>query len=87
MDRKELISSPEYWLAQFQIDFFRLVKEYQIINGFNKWQLQNDLGLTEHKLNQILAGEAYLTFDEICTLSIRMNKVPKLTFIDLDTIE
>ena len=87
MDRKELISSPEYWLAQFQIDFFRLVKEYQLINGFNKWQLQDDLDLSEYKLNQVLAGDAYLTFDEICKLSIKMNKAPKLSFVDLDSVE
>jgi hypothetical protein len=87
MDRKELISSAEYWLTQFQIDFFRLVKEYQLINDLDKWQLQDDLDLSEYKLNQILAGDAYLTFDEICKLSIKMNKAPKLTFIDLDTIE
>lgn len=87
MKRKDLLNSSTYWLTQFQIDFFRIVKEYQLINDLDKWQLQNDLGLTEHKLNQILAGEAYLTFDEICKLSIRMNKAPKLTFIDLDTIE
>ena len=87
MKRKDLLNSPTYWLTQFQIDFFRIVKEYQLINDLDKWQLQNDLDLSEHKLNQILSGEAYLTFDEICKLSIRMNKAPKLTFIDLDTIE
>lgn len=87
MDRKELISSSEYWLTQFQIDFFRLVKEYQLINDLDKWQLQDDLDLSEHKLNQILSGDAYLTFDEICRLSIKMNKAPKLSFVDLDTIE
>ena len=54
MDRKELISSSAYWLAQFQIDFFRIVKEYQLINDLDKWQLQSDLDITEHKLNQIL---------------------------------
>ena len=87
MKRKDLLNSSTYWLTQFQIDFFRIVKEYQLINDLDKWQLQNDLDLCEHKLNQILSGEAYLTFDEICKLSIRMNKAPKLTFIDLDTIE
>ena len=87
MKRKDLLNSSTYWLTQFQIDFFRVVKEYQLINDLDKWQLQNDLGLSENKLNQILCGEAHLTFDEICTLSIRMNKAPKLTFIDLDTIE
>ncbi len=87
MKRKDLLNSSTYWLTQFQIDFFRIVKEYQLINDLDKWQLQNDLDLSEHKLNQILSGEAYLTFDEICKLSIRMNKAPKLTFIDLDTIE
>lgn len=87
MDRKELISSSEYWLAQFQIDFFRIVKEYQLINGFDKWQLQSDLDISEYTLNQILAGDAYLTFNEICKLCVKMNKAPKLSFVDLDTIE
>lgn len=87
MNRKELISSPTYWLTQFQIDFFRIVKEYQLINDLDKWQLQSDLDITEHKLNQILSGEAYLTFDEICNLSVKMNKAPKLTFVDLDTVK
>lgn len=87
MNRKELISSPTYWLTQFQIDFFRIVKEYQLINDLDKWQLQSDLDITEHKLNQILSGEAYLTFDEICNLSVKMNKAPKLTFADLDTVK
>ena len=87
MNRKELISSPTYWLTQFQIDFFRIVKEYQLINDLDKWQLQSDLDITEHKLNQILSGDAYLTFDEICNLSVKMNKAPKLTFVDLNTVK
>lgn len=87
MNRKELISSPEYWLTQFQIDFFRIVKEYQLINDLDKWQLQDDLDISEYALNQILSGDAYLTFDEICKLSIKMNKAPKLSFVDLDNIE
>ena len=87
MDRKELLSSPEYWLAQFQIDFFRLVKEYQTLNKLDKWQLQSDLNISEYKLNQILSGDAYLSFNEICNLCVKMNKAPKLSFVDLDTIE
>ena len=87
MKRKDLLNSSTYWLTQFQIDFFRIVKEYQLINDLDKWQLQNDLDLSEHKLNQILSGEAYLTFDEICNLSVKMNKAPKLTFVDLDTVK
>lgn len=87
MDRKELISSSAYWLAQFQIDFFRIVKEYQLINDLDKWQLQSDLDISEYTLNQILSGDAYLTFNEICKLSVKMNKAPKLTFVDLDTIK
>ena len=83
MDRKELISSPAYWLAQFQIDFFRIVKEYQLINDLDKWQLQSELDISEYTLNQILSGDAYLTFNEICNLSVKMNKAPKLTFVDL----
>lgn len=87
MKRKDLLNSSTYWLTQFQIDFFRIVKEYQLINDLDKWQLQSDLDISEHKLNQILSGEAYLTFDEICNLSVKMNKAPKLTFVDLDTVK
>ena len=87
MTRENLLKSPTYWLTQFQIDFFRIVKEYQVINGLDKYQLENELDISEYKLNQILSGEAYLTFEEICELSIKMNKAPKLSFVDLDNIE
>lgn len=83
MDRKQLLSSKEYWLSKIQIELFNQVSNYLENNNMNRSELAKELGVTKGYVSQILNGDADHRISKIVELSLAIGLVPDIKFRDL----
>lgn len=84
MTRKEIITSPTYWLTQMQIDIFREIKTYQAVNNMNDEELSEFLDISTYKLRQITSGDCNLDMNELCEIMVKIDIAPKLNLMKID---
>lgn len=84
MDRKQLLSSKEYWLSKIQIDLFNQVSHYLENNNMNRSELAKKLGVTKGYISQILNGESDHRISKIVELSLAIGLVPDVSFNSLE---
>lgn len=84
MKRSELLKSREYWLAEIQLNLFNLIENYRSKKKINKTQLAAELGVTKGYVTQILNGDFDHKISKLVDLSLSFNKVPIITYLDLD---
>lgn len=84
ISRKELISSKEYWLAQFQNALFEEVEKYLNENSISKTEFSKRLGVSKGYVSQILNGDFDHKLSKLIELSLAIGKVPFLKFENLD---
>lgn len=84
MDRKELISSKEYWLSKIQIELFNQVSEYLDKNNMKRSELAKKLGVTKGYVSQVLNGDADHRISKVIELSLAIGLVPEVKFKDLE---
>lgn len=88
MTRKELLSSPEYWIATLQIAVAQLLEKYIEENKLNGKELATEFKISESYLCQLRAGDRNFTLSTMVGLAMATGKVPLLFFVDLEeTIE
>lgn len=84
MERKELLKSKEYWLAEIQLNLFKLIENYKTANNLNSTQLAEKLGVTKGYISQILNGDFDHKISKLVELSLAFNKVPIIEYKDLE---
>lgn len=86
MNRKEIISSPEYWINNIQIDLFRTVQEYLENNNISRTEFAESMGFTKGYVSKIMNGDYDHRISKLVKLSLCVNKVPRIDFVDLEEI-
>ena len=86
MDRKELLKSPEYWIAKIQIELFDQIRDYMVKQSINQTQLAGRLGVTKGYITQILNGDFDHRISKMVELSLAIGKVPEIDWKDLETV-
>lgn len=80
MSRKEILSSPEYWIAKAQIDLYNKAEDFMERNGFNRSQLAKHLGVSKGYVSQLLGGDYDHRLSKFVELAISFGFVPKIEF-------
>lgn len=80
MNRKELLSSKEYWIAKIQIDLYNQVTNYLESNNINRSELAKRLGVTRGYVSQVLNGESNHRISKLVELSLAIGVVPDIKF-------
>ena len=84
MDRKELLHTNGYWVAQIQIELYNQLSDYMKKHHLNRSQLAEKLGVTKGYVSQILNGDFNHRLSTLVDLSLAMGKAPVIQFSDLD---
>ena len=84
MDRKELLSSKEYWLSKIQIDLFNQVSSYLETNNINRSELAKRLGVTKGYISQVLNGDSDHRISKMVELSLAIGLIPDIRFRPLE---
>lgn len=84
MDRKQLLSSKEYWLSKIQIDLFNQVSSYLENNNMNRSELAKKLGVTKGYISQILNGDSDHRISKMVELSLAIGLIPDIRFKNLE---
>jgi len=84
MKRKELLQNKGYWTAKIQMDLYEQLKDYMHKHNLNKTQFAQRLGCTKGYVTQILQGDFNHRVSKLVELSLAINKVPKLEFVELE---
>lgn len=82
MKDKELMKDIGYWVAEIQLNLFDKVKEYMEKNRLNQTQLAERLGISKGYLSQVLNGNFDHRLSKLVELSLAIEKIPKIDFID-----
>lgn len=85
MTRKELVSSPEYWVTGAQIDLFRCACKFMEEHEMNRKQLAEYLGVSKSYVTQLLNGDFDHRLSKFAELAISFGYVPKIDLVELDT--
>lgn len=86
MTRRELLSSPEYWLVKIQDEIYRCAEEYMETHQINRTQLADYLGVTKGYVSQILKGDYNYSIEKLVDLSIKLGVVPQFSFEELEEL-
>lgn len=84
MTREELLKSPAYWTAGLQSELYRQIVAYMERHHMNKTQLADYLGCSKGYVTQLLNGEFDHKLSKFVELSLAINKIPEITFSDVD---
>ncbi len=80
MTRKELLSSPEYWITKVQIALYNCAHNYMHRTKKNRTQLAEHLGVTKSYVSQLLNGDYDHRLSKFIELSMAFGYVPEITF-------
>lgn len=83
MTRKDLISSPEYWTTNAQIDLFNCASKFMEEHGFNRKQLAEYLGVSKSYITQLLNGDFDHRLSKFTELAISFGYIPKIEFMEM----
>jgi len=83
MERKELLSSREYWITNIQLGLFELIENFGKENKLNKTQIGDKLGYSKSYVSQILNGNFDHKISKFVDISLALGKVPILKYEDL----
>lgn len=84
MTRKELISSPEYWMTNAQIELYNCASRFMDEHEMNRKQLAEHLGVSKSYVTQLLSGDFNHRLSKFIELSIAFGYVPELVFTPIE---
>ena len=85
-NRKEILSSPEYWIAKTQIDLFNCAEDFMQANGMNRTDLAKHLGVSKGYVSQLLNGDYDHKLSKLVELALAFGVVPKIDFQPLNEV-
>lgn len=77
----ELLEPPEYWTTRIQLDLYSHLQDYMKVNGLNKMQLAQKLGVTKGYVTQVLSGDFDHRLSKLVELSLDVGLIPKMEFV------
>ncbi|MDE7180657.1 MAG: helix-turn-helix domain-containing protein [Muribaculaceae bacterium] len=80
MERKTILSSPEYWIAKTQINLYNCAENFMETHKFNRVQLANHLGVSKGYVSQLLNGDYDHKLSKFFELALAFGYVPKIEF-------
>lgn len=83
MTRRELLSTPAYWITQLQLSIFRCADQFMTKHNMNRTQLAEHLGVSKGYVTQILSGDYNYSLSKMVELSLAMGYVPEINFVPL----
>lgn len=83
MTRKELLSMPEYWVAQIQTDIYRCADQFMEERHMNRTQFAEYLGVSKGYVTQLLSGDYNYSLEKLVELSLKIGYVPKVYFEEI----
>jgi transcriptional regulator with XRE-family HTH domain len=86
MTRKKLLSSPEYWILEIQMQLYKIINDFMENNNINRTQLADKLGVTKGYISQILNGDFDHRISKLVELALSVGKVPRIKFEDLEQV-
>lgn len=84
MTREELISSPEYWMTNAQIELYNCASKFMNEHEMNRKQLAEHLGVSKSYVTQLLSGDFDHRLSKFMELSIAFGYVPELVFTPIE---
>lgn len=86
MSRKEILSSPEYWIAKAQIDLYNCAEDFMTTNNLNRTQLAKHLGVSKGYVSQLLNGDYDHKLSKLMELAISFGYIPKIEFQPIEEV-
>lgn len=86
MSRKDILSSPEYWISKAQIDLYNHAEEFMDNNGMNRSQLAKHLGVSKGYVSQLLNGDYDHKLSKFMELAVAFGYVPKIEFQRIEDV-
>lgn len=86
MNRKEILSSPEYWIAKTQMDLYNCAEQFMETNQLNRTQLAKHLEVSKGYVSQLLNGDYDHKLSKLVELALAFGYVPKIDFQPLAEI-
>jgi transcriptional regulator with XRE-family HTH domain len=84
MKRSELLKSPEYWMAEIQLQLFSLIENFRTKNKLTKTAIAKKLGVSKGYVTQVLNGDFDHKISKLVELSLAFDKVPIVHFVDAE---
>lgn len=84
MDRKEVLSSPEYWTAKTQVELYNQAQEFMKKTGRNQSQLAEYLGVSKGYVSQLLNGDYDHRLSKFFELALAFGVIPQIEFVPLE---
>ncbi|CAN5597281.1 hypothetical protein BH10BAC5_BH10BAC5_21280 [soil metagenome] len=81
---KEIIKSPEYWLAGIQNEVSRMLIEHSKVNKISQTKMAEELGVSKSYLSQIMNGTFNFTIKKLIELCLYAGKIPSIKFISVE---
>lgn len=85
--REELLKSPDYWLAQLQLNLYDMVESYLEENHMSRKEFAEKLGVSRSYVSQLLAGDFDNKLSKLVQLALACDKIPSLNFSPLEKAE
>jgi hypothetical protein len=83
MTRKQLLKSPEYWLAQMQIGVYEAVVGYMMSHGLTPSDFCEKKKLDRKVIEKVIDGDWVGTASEFCKIILACDKVPVIKIENL----
>jgi len=81
---KNVIKSSYYWLEKNQNELFRQLKEYMDKKRLTQSDIAKDLKVSKSYVSQILNGHFNFTLKKLIELSLYLDKIPIIKYVDLN---
>ncbi|MBP3343055.1 MAG: helix-turn-helix transcriptional regulator [Bacteroidales bacterium] len=82
--RKELLKSPGYWLARFQTELFRCVRNYLKSEKKTQTQFAEQLGVSKGYVSQVLNGDFDHKISSFIKLSLSAGYIPEIKLTPIE---
>ena len=86
MTRKEIISSPTYWLTQIQLAIFRCADKFMTDKEMNRTKLAEHLGVTKGHVTQMLAGDYNYSLSKLVETTMKMGYAVEIKFTPIEQV-
>ncbi len=84
MKRQELLKNPGYWTSKIQFELYDELLDYMKVNKLNKSQFAKKIGVSKGYISQVLNGDFNHKISKLVELSLAIDKIPKIDFIDVN---
>ena len=82
--RKELLKSPNYWLARFQTELFRCVRNYLKREKKTQTQFAEQMGVSKGYVSQIMNGDFDHKMSSFIKLSLSAGYIPEVKLTPIE---